>query len=84
VLSGVAEPTPRIIAHPHPNHQAKRDERIREEAKALEREAAEKVRRLRAAVKIQAVWRGLKARRQVRQGGKAGGEKKGKGKKGAK
>jgi hypothetical protein len=40
--------------------QARRDEQIREEADAAEREAADAVRRLRAALKIQATWRGFK------------------------
>jgi hypothetical protein len=40
--------------------QARRDERIREEGEAAERAAADAVRRLRAALRIQAAWRGLK------------------------
>ncbi|KAI8474137.1 MAG: hypothetical protein J3K34DRAFT_151162 [Monoraphidium minutum] len=58
--------------------KARRDDVKREAAAAAEREAADAVRRLRAAVKIQAAWRGYKARHLSQPGGK--GSKKGAGK----
>ncbi|KIY96422.1 flagellar associated protein [Monoraphidium neglectum] len=47
--------------------KARRDDRKRAEAEAAEREAADAVRRLRAAVKIQAAWRGCKLRANIAQ-----------------